>query len=406
MLSVRGTAPRLRGALGGEILLQLLDRNSPAPAGSTNSRSTEARTTSEQPRACGEHSPSPSCSRILSGTAPRLRGAPVLGGAQVLLRRNSPAPAGSTAARPCGQTPAAEQPRACGEHSNTIELPTGVSGTAPRLRGARAAPAQRARRGRNSPAPAGSTRRSCRWPRTRAEQPRACGEHGPAARWPAAVRGTAPRLRGALAGDECHRHGGRNSPAPAGSTPRDATAAGEPTEQPRACGEHACSSSSALREGGTAPRLRGAPSRPRTACAGPRNSPAPAGSTAETAPSAWISAEQPRACGEHLIPAVIRKLPGGTAPRLRGAQIPRSGREATSRNSPAPAGSTAPPSPEDSTPPEQPRACGEHAQVKITHPLSVGTAPRLRGARAPLRPARALRRNSPAPAGSTTCPPP
>ena len=129
----------------------------PAYAGSTGATRQSARTRRDHPRVCGEHMPSSRASAEMTGSSPRMRGARL---ADVLRRRLQgiiPAYAGSTPATPATACAASDHPRVCGEHSLAILSIVTALGSSPRMRGAR--PAVRLEVGAHGiiPAYAGST---------------------------------------------------------------------------------------------------------------------------------------------------------------------------------------------------------------------------------------------------------
>src|SRR5690606_18800603 len=111
-----GSPPRVRGALGPLLPLASLGRITPARAGST--KWTKARETSsrDHPRACGEHASNSAASSLLSGSPPRVRGAPAAALAAGKRARITPARAGSTLTTTASTSCVTDHPRACGEH--------------------------------------------------------------------------------------------------------------------------------------------------------------------------------------------------------------------------------------------------------------------------------------------------
>jgi len=132
-------------------------RITPAPAGSTMKKAFMVVEAGDHPRACGEHYPHTALNQFHEGSPPRLRGAlrgpltpPVLTGI-------TPAPAGSTHKSTEYEGYAEDHPRACGEHSHSKSNRCSSSGSPPRLRGARILSPQVRLVKRITPAPAGST---------------------------------------------------------------------------------------------------------------------------------------------------------------------------------------------------------------------------------------------------------
>ena len=321
VVTVGGTAPRVRGARMPSRRGRAGPGNSPAGAGSTDAVPAGSCWTREQPRGCGEHWSSCTGGPRGKGTAPRVRGAHTHSLTCDDPSGNSPAGAGSTGTRAPRTSPRREQPRGCGEHNFSIRRSVRPGGTAPRVRGAPVGAVLQPVGLGNSPAGAGSTcaaaipgrprreqPRGCgehSSPRGRRragrEQPRGCGEHAPFRAVEVLSEGTAPRVRGAPVPSTDERPRSGNSPAGAGST-----------------SEHA-----RLHAGnwGTAPRVRGAP-----ACGGssaPRPGEQPRGCGEHRRLFCWSSRtrEQPRGCGEHAYRDAWSQAVEGTAPRVRGAQL-------------------------------------------------------------------------------------
>ena len=358
---VGGSSPRLRGApkwrMIGVVCLWLI----PAPAGSTSTPLRTSPALRAHPRACGEHQDAERDGYRRGGSSPRLRGALPAdrprGAADGLI----PAPAGSTLYRLAGQARPRAHPRACGEHQSRIDQLLRVLGSSPRLRGARHARRHPCLRRGLIPAPAGSTRTGPSRPAREGAHPRACGEHQEIPAHAGVITGSSPRLRGARRSVGVHAGEGGLIPAPAGSTvdgdarsvavagssprlrgaliqavavagdlglipaPAGSTATGNgwttrPWAHPRACGEHVYGLSVGVGLTGSSPRLRGArlpsPCAPRP----PRLIPAPAGSTWCSAPGGSRARAHPRACGEHTPPLRWARRNKGSSPRLRGAR--------------------------------------------------------------------------------------
>ena len=92
----KGSSPRARGALLGTYEQLLGEGIIPACAGSTEGDGGRDPDIKDHPRVRGEHTDSHVCRRILKGSSPRARGAPVKVPAPVQPVRIIPACAGST----------------------------------------------------------------------------------------------------------------------------------------------------------------------------------------------------------------------------------------------------------------------------------------------------------------------
>ena len=153
-----GSSPRMRGAPGLSISKPTTMRIIPADAGSTGPYWGFAFGSEDHPRGCGEHWSPQRRSRWRGGSSPRMRGALVdhLQGPAVV--RIIPADAGSTCAGPVRTLSHWDHPRGCGEHFASGGRSTAMTGSSPRMRGAPVpAPAHFRHRG-IIPADAGSTR--------------------------------------------------------------------------------------------------------------------------------------------------------------------------------------------------------------------------------------------------------
>ena len=201
-----GSSPRMRGALRNDRASQLNGRFIPAHAGSTFLGS-RARSGRFIPAHAGSI-----YDNVLSGSSPRMRGAP-------FGKVNARIDDGSS-------------PRMRGARYVSMR-PNPHFGSSPRMRGARA--------------PGGSSATSA------PVHPRACGEHARERAYFAPVVGSSPRMRGAVFSSTCK--------AP-GSSPRmrGALFIAPSAVHPRACGEQPMPDS--LRDNvldhGSSPRMRGA----------------------------------------------------------------------------------------------------------------------------------------------------
>ncbi len=137
-----GSAPRARGTRIDLTILQGRKRISPACAGNTCAPPYCRCPATDQPRVRGEHTQSPMTGSNRTGSAPRARGTPFLGGAEIPADRISPACAGNTRTAPAAPPPSADQPRVRGEHFITWLWVSHKTGSAPRARGTPGGPAR------------------------------------------------------------------------------------------------------------------------------------------------------------------------------------------------------------------------------------------------------------------------
>ena len=88
----------------------------PADAGSTEYALRLARSVGDHPRGCGEHATTMSAPVVVTGSSPRMRGAPVRWRLVGFGNGIIPADAGSTTMRNAIDGSIKDHPRGCGEH--------------------------------------------------------------------------------------------------------------------------------------------------------------------------------------------------------------------------------------------------------------------------------------------------
>ena len=316
-----GSSPRMRGAPTIACVKRSSLRFIPAHAGSTGPATPSVADYPVHPRACGEHERRDQRYRHVVGSSPRMRGAPARGCCRYRRRRFIPAHAGSTPVQDIPQGPTPVHPRACGEHTSMTRLACRVPGSSPRMRGAQYRHACNEYGTRFIPAHAGSTLSpGCR-PGTEPVHPRACGEHSSDPRSSVRRFGSSPRMRGALEAWGRHHERHRFIPAHAGST-RCRHSSGSPAPvHPRACGEHPRRKVRRRPASGSSPRMRGARDWQPENVSGYRFIPAHAGSTDRGFCVVRTCPVHPRACGEHHLLAIIVYGVSGSSPRMRGAHV-------------------------------------------------------------------------------------
>ena len=298
----------------------------------------------------------------LPGSSPRMRGAQLIDAFSALRRRIIPADAGSTPPPSRGWGSGRDHPRGCGEHELIRLIMTVTGGSSPRMRGAQLPCSQNALETGIIPADAGSTRaRSCGC-RQSQDHPRGCGEHIVLPLFFGLQYGSSPRMRGAQIGFAASNHTRRIIPADAGSTVRESIHQCAIRDHPRGCGEHvfADDPKSGLR--GSSPRMRGALAVPLPLPAVARIIPADAGSTMSYYLSAHSHEDHPRGCGEHVLRDSIKTGAQGSSPRMRGAHPPTAWSSPLAGIIPADAGSTVGRSVGHRTGQDHPRGCGEHGE--------------------------------------------
>ena len=195
-----------------------------------------------------------------------------------------------------------------------------------------------------------------------------------------AVTGSSPRMRGARARRYRFRSDRGIIPAYAGSTVLGRKRALLWRDHPRVCGEHDASTETSRLRSGSSPRMRGAPWRSSTRPSSRWIIPAYAGSTRRTAPRIRQAWDHPRVCGEHqvLSASEVRRL--GSSPRMRGALPQQTGAMWPVGIIPAYAGSTSASKAQLKTAGDHPRVCGEHTRTVTPSSSGWGSSPRMRGA--------------------------
>ena len=258
----------------------------------------------DHPRGCGEHHSPGSMAEDVTGSSPRMRGAPVDSLESSPRRGIIPADAGSTAKRPFSSGLSRDHPRGCGEHCPDVLIASWETGSSPRMRGAPGQPCLCEHSAGIIPADAGSTAFQNIVTNFTKDHPRGCGEHGSGHTDAGQDGGSSPRMRGAHPQDIPPLRGSGIIPADAGSTLILIHTILLRQDHPRGCGEH-CTTGLQCDQRQPADRII----------------PADAGSTG-TGHSQWsITEDHPRGCGEHFGLDEFGRLPGGSSPRMRGAPL-------------------------------------------------------------------------------------
>ncbi len=135
-LLLQGSSPRMRGAQRGPRRFGRLRGIIPAYAGSTMWTYPPPRWSPDHPRVCGEHRISSCFRNAMTGSSPRMRGAPAPGARSCAPGGIIPAYAGSTTSRRTVQTQWQDHPRVCGEHIRGRQEKGRPRGSSPRMRGA------------------------------------------------------------------------------------------------------------------------------------------------------------------------------------------------------------------------------------------------------------------------------
>ncbi len=131
--------------------------------------------------------------------------------------------------------------------------------------------------------------------------------------------GSSPQMRGAQSADQAQLYRLRIIPADAGSTLRSPEARAILQDHPRGCREHCVEDEIDGLAAGSSPRMRGAPYYTRVGVRTGRIIPADAGSTFFCSILWLLEFNHPRGCGEQVSPVCRSLRNGGSSPRMRGA---------------------------------------------------------------------------------------
>ncbi len=293
-------------------------RFSPACAGNGEAHRAGARGYAVQPRVCGERLPAKATRFAADGSAPRVRGTDNPKIVSLSDRRFSPACAGNGSRQPRFGRSSTVQPRVCGERGIRMGEFKEEDGSAPRVRGTAQKPVGLMKWCRFSPACAGNGTSALEQLPTNTVQPRVCGERRAISSTRRCTCGSAPRVRGTDATDTDLARQFRFSPACAGNGCAACPSAATCAVQPRVCGERHDRRAGQADDGGSAPRVRGTVQcepalKPRC-----RFSPACAGNGFFQCFTHRLTTVQPRVCGERSVVPQDGISQIGSAPRVRG----------------------------------------------------------------------------------------
>ena len=333
------------------------------------------------PRAGGEHRGIVGTARPIDGSSPRGRGTQPEHAQEARGRRIIPARAGNTRPRGPARAPEPDHPRAGGEHTGLTALPELPSGSSPRGRGTHPGRGHDCVTRRIIPARAGNTGKMATGSGPSPDHPRAGGEHRCARACASRCIGSSPRGRGTLRRPVRRTPRSRIIPARAGNTTTIAGRSPTPSDHPRAGGEHLTRLPGRVRIIGSSPRGRGTPADKIGELRLGRIIPARAGNTDSRCGENILTADHPRAGGEHhhhLFPAISRS---GSSPRGRGTPDLDQGRGRACRIIPARAGNTRDSPARRTGQSDHPRAGGEHLKGEEHELVEDGSSPRGRGTR-------------------------
>ena len=172
------------------------------------------------------------------------------------------------------------------------------------------------------------------------DHPRRCGENLLYLNYEDLQVGSPPQVRGKLYNCRCAMGTRRITPAGAGKTQQRLTQRHNQRDHPRRCGENRVTSPMQRGEKGSPPQVRG-----KLFCVPKRRfctriTPAGAGKTPSCVPTASLTWDHPRRCGENGLPQSTPQPHPGSPPQVRGKQIDESDNNSLVRITPAGAGKT------------------------------------------------------------------
>ena len=296
--NLMGSSPRMRGTLGGAVLVDDLAGIIPAYAGNTSTGTGVALSRRDHPRVCGEHREPLEYVVYPAGSSPRMRGTPSMWS--------------------WCSSPLMDHPRVCGEHWQQSGLRRHALGSSPRMRGTRFGGLAVLRLHGIIPAYAGNTSLASGPSIEAGDHPRVCGEHRGQLFRISIWRGSSPRMRGTHVPAMPARLPVGIIPAYAGNTTPPAVNAFRSRDHPRVCGEHLNGVGPLDLNLGSSPRMRGTRDDRRTARRNRGIIPAYAGNTVPAAAADSHHRDHPRVCGEHAGCPVFASMKSGSSPRMRG----------------------------------------------------------------------------------------
>ena len=197
-ISIFGSSPRVWGALASGVLAPRGPRLIPTCVGSTSQEPPVAPCESAHPHVCGEHRRAHYRLDYPTGSSPRVWGART----PMRVRRLSlwliPTCVGSTHTHGATREMNTAHPHVCGEHFGLCEFLTTCVGSSPRVWGARYSTTVIASSLRLIPTCVGSTSKMGVPPVREPAHPHVCGEHSQISSKRIHMRGSSPRVWGAL----------------------------------------------------------------------------------------------------------------------------------------------------------------------------------------------------------------
>ena len=295
-----------------------------------------------------------------AGSSPQARGTPRVGIPGWRKCRLIPAGAGNTLQRKRMGVGVSAHPRRRGEHTRSLVLRSGRSGSSPQARGTRRASRPSAPSGRLIPAGAGNTTSSPICSVRHAAHPRRRGEHIMMYRAIVSPDGSSPQARGTHPEYGAALEYARLIPAGAGNTRYRRSPPRSTTAHPRRRGEHPGLARRVARPNGSSPQARGTRRAPAGVSRLPRLIPAGAGNTPKRTGCRARTAAHPRRRGEHKRRDGDFSRNPGSSPQARGTRGQERRELVQRRLIPAGAGNTHSPQRSRRSRPAHPRRRGEH----------------------------------------------
>ena len=172
----------------------------------------------------------------------------------------------------------------------------------------------------NTPADAGNSSQLAAAHRRSKKHPRRCGELGANRAALDETEETPPQMRGTPTADRRPARCTGNTPADAGNSSSDETAARRGWKHPRRCGELPRRSLKKSSASETPPQMRGTLKVVLHFSLGRGNTPADAGNSNLGQRRVWGCQKHPRRCGELLLCVRTSRVPSETPPQMRGTQ--------------------------------------------------------------------------------------
>ena len=167
----------MRGSLGQSVKVVTIIGITPACAGTTGCGSTTDARPAIQPRVCGDYRVHLDLHRDESDTTPRVRGLRIGRITGLCPCRYNPACAGTTHGSGRAGRSSSIQPRVCGDYAIPAEKVARIADTTPRVRGLHLCRTSLQRRQRYNPACAGTTCIAIDGIVVLSIQPRVCGDY-------------------------------------------------------------------------------------------------------------------------------------------------------------------------------------------------------------------------------------